>query len=94
MSDAEITVILILFHSGGFRCFKHLYVCKYLTHSFSKRVSYKRFVELKKKVLLPLTVFIKRVLLGTCMEICFVDSTLLRMYRNQQLIHKTLKGSP
>ena len=23
MSDAEIKVILILFHSGGFRCFKH-----------------------------------------------------------------------
>ena len=27
MSDAEIIVILILFHSGGFRCFKHYY-CK------------------------------------------------------------------
>ena len=23
MSDAEVIVILILFHSGGFRCFKH-----------------------------------------------------------------------
>ena len=35
MSDAEIMVILILFHSGGFRCFKHYYkeyVCKHLTH--------------------------------------------------------------
>ena len=32
MSDAEIMVILILFHSGGFRCFKHYYkeyVCKH-----------------------------------------------------------------
>lgn len=25
MSDAEMMVILILFHSGGFRCFKHYY---------------------------------------------------------------------
>lgn len=25
MSDAEIMVIFILFHSGGFRCFKHYY---------------------------------------------------------------------
>ena len=25
MSDAEVIVILILFHSGGFRCFKHYY---------------------------------------------------------------------
>ena len=37
MSDAEIMVILILFHSGGFRCFKHYYkeyVCKHLEHLF------------------------------------------------------------
>ncbi len=35
MSDAEIMVILILFHSGGFRCFKHYYkehMCKHLKH--------------------------------------------------------------
>ena len=35
MSDAEIMVILILFHFGGFRCFKHYYkeyVCKHLKH--------------------------------------------------------------
>ena len=33
MSDTEIMVILILFHSRGFRCFKHYYkeyVCKHL----------------------------------------------------------------
>lgn len=33
MSDAEIMVILILFHSSVFRCFKYYYkeyVCKYL----------------------------------------------------------------
>ena len=67
MSDAEIMVILILFHSGGFRCFKHYYkeyVCKHLTHLFPRRVSYNRFVELEKEVLLQLTVFIKEVLLG------------------------------
>ena len=97
MSDAEIMVILILFHSGGFRCFKHYYqeyVCKHLTHLFPKRVSYNRFVELEKKVLLPLTIFIKQVLLGTCTGISFVDSTPpLRVCRNQRiLIHKTFKG--
>ena len=64
MSDAEIMVILILFHSGGFRCFKHYYkeyVCaSILTHLFPCRVSYNRFVELEKEVLLQLTVFIKK----------------------------------
>lgn len=52
MNDTEIIVILILFHSGGFRCFKHYYkgyVCKHLTHLFSYRVSYSRFVELGRK---------------------------------------------
>ena len=47
MSDTEIMVILILFHSGGFRCFKHYYkeyVCKHLPHLFPSRVSYNRFV--------------------------------------------------
>ena len=69
MSDAEIVVILILFHSGSFRCFKHYYmeyVCKHLKGLFPQCVSYNRFVELEKSVLLPLTIFIKNVLLGTC----------------------------
>ena len=44
MSDAEIMLIMILFHSGGYRCFKHFYqeyVCKHLGHLFPRRVSYK-----------------------------------------------------
>ena len=64
MSDAEIMVILILLHSGGFRCIKHHYqeyVCKHLTHLFPRRVSHNRFVELEKEVLLPLTILIKQV---------------------------------
>ena len=96
MSDAEIMVILILFHSGGLRCFKHYYkeyVCKHLKHLFPRQVSYNRFVELEKEVLLPMTIFIKKVLLGTCTGISFVDSTPLRVCRNQRiLIHKTFEG--
>ena len=87
MSDAEIMVILILFHSGGFRCFKHYYkeyVCKHLKHLFPRQVSYNRFVELEKEVLLPLSIFIKKVLLGTCTGISFVDSTPSRVCRNQK----------
>lgn len=50
MSDAELIVILIHFHSGGFRCFKHYYlhyICKHCKHLFPKTVSYNRFVELE-----------------------------------------------
>ena len=96
MSDAEIMVIMILFHSGGLRCFKHFYkgyVCKHLTHLFPRCVSYNRFVKLEREVPLQLTVFIKEVLLGACTGISFVDSTPLRVCRNQRiLIHKTFDG--
>ncbi|THG34762.1 IS982 family transposase, partial [Muribaculum caecicola] len=78
LSYAEVITILILFHSKGFRCLKHFYtqcVCKHLLHLFPKTVSYNRFVELQKSVLLSLTVFIKEVLLGACTGIAYVDST-------------------
>lgn len=96
MSDAEIMVILILFHSSGYRCLKHFYleyVSTHLCHLFPKLVSYNRFVELEKKVLFPLTLFIKKVLLGKCTGISFLDSTPLRVCRNQRIhMHKTFKG--
>ena len=96
MNGAEIMVILILFHSSSFRCFKHYYkeyVCKHLEHLFPHWVSYNCFVEQEKEVLLPLTIFIKKVLLGTCTGISFVDSTPLHVCRNQRiLIHKTFEG--
>ena len=50
-------------------------------------------MELEKEVLLPMTIFIKKVLLGTCTGISIVDSTPLRVCRNQRiLIHKTFEG--
>ena len=96
MSDAEIMVIMILFHNSGFRCLKHFYldhVCKHLKHLFPKTVSYNRFVELQKRIIIPMIIFIKKVLLGKCTGISFVDSTPLRVCRNQRIhIHKTFKG--
>ncbi len=96
MSDAEMMVVLILFHSGGFRCFKHYYkehVYKHLRHLFPRLVSYNRFIKLEKEVLFPPTIFIKRVLPGSCTGISFVDSTPLHVCRNQRiLVHKTFEG--
>lgn len=96
MSKAEVIVILIMFHSSGYRCLKHYYinhVCKHLRHLFPEVVSYNRFVELEKTVALPLAIFIKKVLLGKCTGISFVDSTPLRVCRNQRIhIHKVFKG--
>ncbi len=42
MSKAEIMVIMILFHSSGYRCLKHFYlekVCKHMRHLFPEVVS-------------------------------------------------------
>ena len=97
MSDAEIMVILILFHSGGFRCFKHYYkeyVCKHLKHLFPRQVSYNRFVELEKEVLLPLTIFIKKPCWGAVLASVLLTLSLpLHLCYNQRiLIHKIFKG--
>ena len=96
MSKAEIMVIMILFHSSGYRCLKHFYieeVCKHMRHLFPEVVSYNRFVELEREIAIPLIVFIKKVLLGKCTGISFVDSTPLRVCKNQRIhIHKTFKG--
>lgn len=96
MSKAEIMLIIILFHDSNYRCLKHFYqehVCKNLRHLFPKVVSYNRFVELEREVAVPLALFIKKVLLGKCTGISFVDSTPLRVCRNQRIhIHKTFKG--
>ena len=96
MSKAEVMLIMILFHDSGYRCFKHFYlekVCKPLRHLFPKIVSYNRIVELEREVVIPLALFIKKVLLGKCTGISFVDSTPLRVCKNQRIhIHKVFKG--
>ena len=64
-----------------------------MRHLFPEVVSYDMFVELEREVALPLAIFIKKVLLGKCTGISFVDSTPLRVCRNQRIrIHKTFKG--
>ena len=61
LSKEEIMVIMILFHSSGYRCLKHFYtdkICKHMRHLFPEVVSYNRFVELEREVALPLAIFI------------------------------------
>lgn len=96
MSDAEVMTILVLFHGSGYRCLKHFYldhVCKHMRHLFPKVVSYNRFIELQKRAVIKLAVFVKTILKGKCTGISFIDSTPLRVCRNQRILqHKTFKG--
>lgn len=96
LTDAEVILILILFHIGGYRCLKHYYInhiCKHCNHLFPKHISYNRFVERQQSVLLQLGYFVKTVLMAECTGISFIDSTPLRVCKNQRIhIHKVFKG--
>ena len=79
LSDAEIMSIPLLFHYGqfsNFNSFYTLYVCHHLDNLLPGLVTYNRFVELQKKVAVPLMIFLKHKGLGKSTGISFIDSTL------------------
>lgn len=96
LSQAEVIVIMIIFHSSNHKCLKQFYlneICQRYRHLFPKTVSYNRFTELEKSVVVQFVIFVKKCLLGKCTGISFVDSTLLRVCRNQRIhMHKVFKG--
>ena len=60
MSVSEIMTIMILFHQKNYRTFKHFYtgyVAVFLKKEFPTLLSYNRFVEQKKRVIMPLFFF-------------------------------------
>ncbi|PRM91275.1 IS982 family transposase, partial [Aliarcobacter cryaerophilus] len=62
MSKSEVMTIMVIFHLKSYRNLKHFYlyyVCKYMDDFFPDLVSYNRFVELQKKVIPPLAVYLK-----------------------------------
>ena len=76
--------LVIHFHQSGFRDFKHYYqnyVCKQLGEEFPGLVSYGRFIELMKGVLLPLCAYLQS-RFGRCSGVAFVDSTPLAVCHN------------
>ncbi|EKB60659.1 hypothetical protein HMPREF9700_00154 [Bergeyella zoohelcum CCUG 30536] len=96
MSDAEILTIMIGFHLGHHKTFKHYYqnfVCEYWKDLFSKTLSYNRFVEIKYRYFLVFFLFLKQKCLGKCTGISFIDSTTLKVCKNQRIHnHKVFKG--
>ena len=96
MSDGEVMTILVLFHLKSYRNLKHFYinhVCKFMCNEFPELVSYNRFVELQKKVVQPLGVFMKMHCLGDCTGISFIDSTTLKScHYKREKQHKVFAG--
>lgn len=88
MSEAEIITILISFHFNSYRNFKHyylFYVKGHLQSEFPGAVSYNRFVEIARRVAVPMMFFIRLVLFGECTGISFVDSTCIPVCHNKRI---------
>ena len=96
LSDSEVMTILILFHSGHYRDLKHYYINHVKNHmksEFPETVSYNRFVELQKKVIVKLAIFLKMFCLGKCTGISYIDSTPIRVcHIKREKQHKVFKG--
>ena len=104
MSDSEIMTVLLLFHFGTFKNFKHYYlhyIGEHLKKEFPKQLSYNRFVEIEHRVFVPMMFFINIICFGKCTGITFVDSTPIRVCHNKRIkrnkvfdgIAKTSKNS-
>lgn len=77
LNDAEVIIIMIAFHLGGYRNLKHFYINYVQIHLidyFPETVSYNRFVELQQRALLPMTIFLKTMRVGKSTGISFVFS--------------------
>lgn len=88
LSDSEIITILIAFHGGQFRNFKHFYtgyVCLHLRDCFPNVVSYNRFIELSHRCAVPFMLFLHYCCRGECTGISFIDSTVLRVCHNKRI---------
>ena len=88
MSDSEIMTILLLFHFGTFKNFKHYYqhfICIHLNNEFYNRLSYNRFVEIERRIFVPMMFFLNTVCFGKCTGITFVDSTKISVCHNKRI---------
>lgn len=96
LSDSEIMTILLFFHFGSFRNFKHYYlhfIKGTVSGDFPTAVSYNRFVELESRVFFPLMFFLNLKAFGSCTGITFVDSTMIPVCHNlRRYANKVFKG--
>ena len=87
MSKSEIMTILLCYHFGSFRNFKHYYlffIKEHMASYFPKAVSYTRFVELMPRVFFDLMAFMRIQGFGKCTGISFVDSTMISVCHNMR----------
>jgi hypothetical protein len=88
MSDSEIMTILLLFHFGSFKNFKHYYlhyIGVHLACEFPNQLSYSRFIAIEHRVFVPMMFFLNVICFGKCTGITFVDSTKIAVCHNKRI---------
>lgn len=88
MSDSEMITILLCFHFGSFRNFKHYYlyyVGIHLKDEFPNLLSYSRFVQLQHRTFIPFVLFLKLICFGESTGITFIDSTKIAVCHNKRI---------
>lgn len=86
LSISEMMTIVILFHQSNFRTFKHFYghICQHFRKYFPKLICYERFVQIKKKLFIPLFAYLLS-LTGKVTGIAFIDSTSIAVCHNKRI---------
>lgn len=96
LSDSEMMTIYICFHLShytNFKAFYKEYVCQHWTELFPDLVSYERFNQTQKKILIPLIVYLSKGCLGKSRGINFVDSTPLKVcHIKREKQHRVFEG--
>jgi hypothetical protein len=95
LSLSEMLSIEIMFHTSGFRDFKSFYkygICIKYKNYFKNLPTYERFVQIKHKLFLPLTILLQN-LRGNETGYYIIDSTSLKVCHNRRISrHKVFKG--
>jgi hypothetical protein len=80
---------MIYFHYGSFRNREHFYlfyVAKHLRSEYPVLLSYNRFVELERKVMISFALFLTLICFDRGTSITFIDSTKIAVCKNKREI--------
>jgi hypothetical protein len=95
MTMGEVMTVSIWYHFSGYATFKDYYtkhVVEYMKSEFNL-VSYNRFIELRKFIVVPLLVYLITKKLSSCTGVSFIDSFKLEAcHIKRASSHKTLKS--
>jgi len=96
LTISEVMTISIWYHYAGYKTFKDYYtkhVSIYMRNEFPNVVSYSRFIELRKTIIMPMLIMLCSKKLGSCTGISIIDSFALKAcHIKRETSHKTLKS--